>query len=399
MLSNFFYLSLNSIRYRQVRSWLTIIGIVIGIAVVIAVLFLGAGMKDAVAFQLQKFGSGIIVALPGKISDMTGFLSKNRFKDADVEAIKRAGGVDVAMPIIEQPSVRVEFMGEKKSTILHGQPWESIKKIYEQSQGLSMGAGEWPTNDDAREIVVGKKLATKVFKREIQVGDMMTVKSREFKVVGILNETGEQNHDGAVFISVKMFRTVVGESLGYRTIVIKAESGYDGDLAAENVRYELSKQKNIGDFTVMTSGKAMRLVGNIIAIIEFILAAIAAVAVVVGSVSIMNTMYTSVLEQTKEIGVMKAIGARNSHIILIFLIESGIIGLVGGAFGIILGMILAKAVEYYAHNNGFPMLLVTFSPWTIIIVAVGAFFIGIASGFFPARSATKLKPTEALRYE
>ena len=399
MLSNFFYLSLNSIRYRQVRSWLTIIGIVIGIAVVIAVLFLGAGMKNAVASQLQKFGSGIIVAFPGKIGDMSGFMGKNRFKDKDVAAMEKAEGVDVIMPVIEIPSVKIEFGGEKKNVLLHGQPWASIKKIFEQSQGLSLGAGEWPANDDARGIVIGQKLAKNIFKREIQVGDTMAVKSREFKVAGILNESGEQNHDNGVFISIKMLRLVTGEDLNYRTVIIKAQSGYDGDLAAENVRYELSKQKNIGDFTVMTSGKAMRLVGDIISIIEFVLAAIAAVAVIVGSVSIMNTMYTSVMEQTKEIGVMKAIGARNSHIILIFLFESGIIGLVGGAIGIVLGMILAKAVEYYAHNNGFPMLLVTFSPWTIILVAAGAFFIGIASGFMPARQAVKLKPTEALRYE
>lgn len=365
----------------------------------IAVLFLGAGMKNAVTFQLQKFGSGIIVALPGKIGDMTSFMSKNRFHDKDVAAMEKAEGVDVVVPLIEMPSVKVEFSGEKKSVYLQGQPWASIKKIFEQSQGLSLAVGAWPTSENTREIVIGKKFATTIFKREVQLSDAVIIKGREFKVAGIMNESGEQNHDNGVFMSIKTIRMVMGEDLGYRPVLIKAESGYDSDLAAENVRYELGKQKNIGDFTVMTSGKAMRLVGNIIAIIEFILAAIAAVAVVVGSVSIMNTMYTSVLEQTKEIGVMKAIGAKNSHIILIFLIESGIIGLVGGGIGIILGMILAKAVEYYAHNHGFPMLLVTFSPWTIIIVAAGAFFIGIASGFLPARQAVKLKPTEALRYE
>jgi len=400
MLSNFFYLSLNSLRYHRLRSWLTIIGIIIGMAVVMAVLFLGEGMENAVTYQLQRFGSNIIIVIPGKIGNpLFGLLGRNRFRDKDLKVIEKIDGIDIVMPTIEPVLAKVKFFGEEKTTILHGQPWSAIKKIFEESEGFSLAKGEWPTNDEAREIVVGFKLAKIKFKKEVQIGDFLIIKGREYKVKGILNEIGEQNHDNAVFISIKMIRQIMGEEAGYRNFTIKALSNYDLDQVAENIRYELSRQKGIGDFTVLTSSKAARLVGNIIGIIQFVLGAIAAVALIVGSVGIMNTMYTSVIEQTKEIGIMKAVGARNSHIILIYLIESGIIGLVGGVVGIIFGIGLAKAVELYAHKAGFSLLIVTFSPKIIIEILGFAFLLGIISGSLPARQAAKLRPTEALRYE
>ncbi len=400
MISNFFYLSLKSIRYRQLRSWLTIIGIVIGIAVVIAVLFLGAGLENAVNFELQRFGSNLILIFPVKAGNpLTSLLGKNTFRDKDLKAVEKIEGIEVIMPAIEPVLTTVEFAGEKKTTILHGQPWAAIKKIFEESQGFSLAMGRWPTSEEVREVVVGTKLASKKFKREVQVGDTLVIKGRDFKVTGILNELGEQNHDSAVFISIKMIRQVMGEQAGYRSLTARPLPNYDLDQVAENIRYQLGQQKGIGDYTVLTSGKAARLAGNIIGVIEFVLAAIAAVALLVGGVSILNTMYTAVLEQTKEIGVMKAIGATKRQIIIIYLIESGIIGLVGGILGVSSGMVLAKVVEAYAHNQGFPLLLMTFSPLTIGAVLLFAFGLGVIAGVLPAKQAAELKPTEALRQE
>ncbi len=137
----------------------------------------------------------------------------------------------------------------------------------------------------------------------------------------------------------------------------------------------------------------------ILNIIQIFLIGIAAISLVVGGIGIMNTMYTSVLERTKEIGIMKSIGAKNSDILIIFLIESGILGLIGGLIGIILGMSFSKLIELGAKLAGYGMIQVSFPLLLILGTLLFSFLIGTISGVLPARQASKLKPVDALRYE
>ena len=164
------------------------------------------------------------------------------------------------------------------------------------------------------------------------------------------------------------------------------------------VEKELERKRGDTNFQVLTASQILEQIGQILGVMQIVLVGIAAISLLVGAIGIMNSMYTSVLERTKDIGIMKAIGARNADILQIFLIESGMIGLVGGLLGTALGTGMALAVEPFAKNAGFP-LIITLEMGVLLFGLLFAFVIGMISGILPAYQASKLKPVDALRYE
>ena len=183
----------------------------------------------------------------------------------------------------------------------------------------------------------------------------------------------------------------------------KVEEGMPVDKVAGDVKESLEKTRkrisgeDTADFSVITSEKISGITGNVLDIIQFAVIIFAGIAILVGGISITNTMFTSIRERTREIGIMKAIGAKNSAVLTIFLIEAGIIGLAGGTGGIILGIISAKIIELYGRASPMFYFSASVSPGLILFGLAFSLFVGCFSGFFPARSAAKLKPTEALR--
>lgn len=379
---------------------LTIVGVIIGIAVVVAVLFLGNGLENSVKKLLNRFGGDLIIIIPGEITDPASRLVGDaRFKPKEVDSINGLPGVDLVFPSVESKLSTAEFQGEKKSASLHIAPWSGTRRIFEESQGFKLEKGAWPIKENAREVILGKKFAAKQFKNEIRVGDEIIIKEKRFKVAGILVEVGEQMHDTSVYISSTAYESLTGEKVEYLLITVKVLPGFDPARVASDIEWTLKQQKGIVDFSVLTSEKAMRIVGGVIGVIELALSLLAGIALVVGGIGIMNAMYTSVLERTSEIGIMKAIGGRGRDILLIFTLEAGLIGAAGGAVGVLLGAILAKLVEAVAHNQGFLILEVNLAPKIIFGILFFAFFAGVVAGFLPARSAARLKPVDALRYE
>ena len=172
---------------------------------------------------------------------------------------------------------------------------------------------------------------------------------------------------------------------------------------AENIKEELrdSRDEDEGEetFSVQTFEQLLEQFNDILGIVSIVLIGIAAISIVVGGVGIMNTMYTSVLERTKEIGIMKAVGAKNSNIMTLFLIESGMIGLAGGMIGIGIGIGLSKIVEIVASEAGFLPIKAYLGAPLLLGALAFSFIIGAASGTFPAMQASKMKPVDALRYE
>ncbi|OGL79310.1 hypothetical protein A3F28_02915, partial [Candidatus Uhrbacteria bacterium RIFCSPHIGHO2_12_FULL_57_11] len=303
MIYQFFILTLNNLRYRQLRSWLTALGIVIGVAMILALLLLGSGLRAAVAGQLQQFGSDLIYVLPGEEGNpiMSAILG-DALRDKDAAAVREVAGVETAMPIVERLSM-MEFGGQQKTINLHAQPLEEMKIVFEGSQGFRLSEGRWPASEHSREIILGHSVAYKRFDEDARLGDEVIVHGRKFTVVGIMKLIGEETHDRSVFISLENFRSLTGVRDNIRSIVVKAEPGLSLDDLAEDIRYRLEQQVGLERFSVFTSGKAARLVGNIIGVLELALSAIASVALLVGGIGIMNTMYMSVMERTRDIGV------------------------------------------------------------------------------------------------
>lgn len=391
----------HGLRYRGLRSWLTVLGIVLGIMLVVIIIALGNGVQRQVQQSLRVFGPDLIAVFPGKENNLLlGMVGGARFQTTDLEDLSTIPGVDFSMPV-DQGVVTAEYKGDKQSVLLHAQNWEHYIEIVEESEGQKLKAGRYPSGDDVSEVAIGYSTAETIFHSQIHVGDDIILKAKRFTVVGIFESLGEQNHDSAVFISYDAFRSVTGNQNTALSAIVRVLPDADPKIVAQEVRHQLAKQSVVEDFTVLTPDKANALVDNVLGVIEIALMIIALVSLAVGGVGVMNTMYTSVLERTKHIGVMKAIGATHETIITLFLIESGAIGMIGGFLGIILGLLAASGIGAIAANLGVRGL---FSWSSIDYVGMAAlltftFIIGIIAGFLPARAAGKLEPAEALRYE
>ncbi|MBU4299537.1 ABC transporter permease [Patescibacteria group bacterium] len=401
MFKNFLLLTLKSIRYRPLRSWLTILGIVIGIMLVVVIFALGDGIQNVVARLLQQFGSDMVIIFPGKETNpFLGLASGQKFKEEDLVNLKMIPGVRLVVPM-SIAVLNVEFNGEKKSVMFHSQPWREYKIVAEESQSLKFIEGKWPESEDSREVILGYRAAFKLFKTPPGVGDDLIIKGRRFKVAGIFSEVGLQEEDNQIWMSHKDFQALTSQRGTASAAALKLEKGANIDLVAKQIKFQLEKQEVVRDFSVLTPEKANQIIGNILSVIELVLVVIALVSLVVGAVGVMNTMYTSVLERTKQIGIMKAIGASSESILSLFLIESGMIGLVGGILGIILGITFAYLIGLAAANFGvrglFSFASLDFFGFFVILVIT--FITGIISGILPARQASRMEPAEALRYE
>lgn len=401
MLKQFLILTLKGIRYRPIRSWLTILGIVIGIMLVVVIFALGDGIQNAVARLLQQFGSDLIIIFPGKETNpFLGLAGGQKFKEDDLLGLKNINGVRLVVPMTIAV-LNVEFQGEKKSVMFHSQPWREYRIVAEESQAVKLIEGYWPEQDGTREVILGYRAAFKLFKTSPGVGDDIIIKGRRFKVAGIFSEVGLQEEDNQIWMSHKDFQALTSQTGTASSAAVKLEKGANADLVAKEIKFQLSKQEVVRDFSVLTPEKANQIVGNVLSIIELVLVVIALVSLLVGAVGVMNTMYTSVLERTKQIGVMKAIGASSEAILSLFLVESGLIGLVGGILGIISGITFAYLIGIAAANFGvrglFSFASLDFFGFFVILMIT--FITGIISGILPARQAARMEPAEALRYE
>lgn len=401
MLKTFFALVFKSVRQRPTRSWLTVLGIVIGIMLVVIILSLGDGIRNAVTRTLQMFGSDSIIIMPGKENNpLAGLLGGQKFREKDLLALEKIEGIKFVVPM-ENGMMNIEYQGEKKTTMIHAANWKNYVKVLESAQGIKLEKGRWPENEQANEAVLGYGAARNLFDKKISVGDELIVRSKRFLVVGSISKIGEQMIDNVIFISMEHFRTLTGSRSGAVTAFVKIKPGASIDLIAKQIKYQLSQQEVVRDFSILTAEKADRLVGNVLSIIELVLVVVALISLAVGAVGIMNTMYTSVLERTKQIGVMKAIGASRDAILSLFLIESGMIGLVGGTLGIIFGVFAAYIIGLAAAGLGirglFSFASLDISGFAIILLLT--FVTGIISGVLPAIQASRMEPAEALRYE
>ena len=397
----FLPLILKNLRYRPVRSWLTILGVVIGITLVVIILSLTGGIKNAVSKKLQMFGSNIIVIFPGKETNpLAGFLGGQKFKEKDLMELKKIDGVKTVVPM-ELLIFNVDYRGEKKSIMVHAANWKGMIDGFEQSQGVRLEEGRWPQGDEIKEVVLGYSTFNKLFKNKVRIGDDIIIKSKKMKIVGYISEIGNQMDDNTIYMSMDIFRSLTGMKGGAGSAFVIVNPGENINLIAKQIKFKLSKQEVVRDFSVVTPEKAGRLIGSILSIIEFILIVIGFISLLVGAVGIVNTMYTSVMERTKQIGIMKAIGASDDDILSLFLIESGLIGLVGGVFGIIIGIISAYIIGLVASNFGinglFSFASLDFFGFFVILIIT--FITGVLSGVLPARQAAKMEPADALRYE
>ncbi len=404
MLSDYFRLALANIFQRRKRSFLTIIGIFIGIAAIVALVSLGEGMKDFVAGQFETLGKDKVTVLAS-----SGFASSplvstaNPITTADLDTVRKTRGVLVAADVLMKPAI-VDFGDETKNTITVGYPLDETRKLFEDMGGYSMRDGRQLRPNDGRKAVLGSYVADGLFDKQIRVGNSINIQGIRYDVVGIFGTTGDPTNDRSVFVPLKTMRNDFSEPKLVSMIFAQTQPGeVPADVAADvrdKLRDRRGEKEGGESFSVSTSEQLLETFNTIFGVIQMIVLGLAAISLIVGGIGIMNTMYTSVLERTKEIGIMKAVGARNSDVLTLFVFESGLLGMVGGLLGIGVGFGLSKIVESVARNALGTESFTTFFPPELIAGAM-LFSVGIGtiSGVLPALQASRMKPVDALRYE
>jgi putative ABC transport system permease protein len=404
MLRDFFLLALQGLKHRGVRSWLTMLGIFIGIAAVVSLISLGQGLQQAITGQFSTLGPDrLIVENAGTGFGPPGSTAIAKLTKHDVDIIKRVQGVESAIPRLLRV-VKVEYNKIASFEFAVSMPpdQEDIDIIYDTfnmkaAQGRLLEAG------DKGKIVLGSDIVENdAFDKPLRVGTHVLIQGKSFEIIGILEKVSSFQINSAIFMQEDDLKDILSLGDEIDLIAIKAVSEKETERVAQDIERELRKDRREKegeeDFSVQTPVQALQSVNTILNIINLIVAGIAAISLVVGGVGITNTMYTSVLERTKEIGIMKAIGAKNGDVMSIFLFESGLLGLVGGVVGAVIGIGLAFGISAILKSFvGALSLDVTIS-LPLLLGAIGfSLIIGTISGVFPALQASRLKTVETLR--
>jgi len=418
-------LSMNNLLHRGLRSWLTILGIVIGVAAVVGILSISAGLQASISSRLGGLGADILTITPG-FSRAAGFAfaggggggaffsqgstSTQNLTIRDVEVIKAVPGVAVVDGIVSGRAT-ASYLAQSASVSIQGVD----PLAWKQMTTTSLDSGRYLSPGDANVVVLGYSIANSMFKKPLGVNTQITIGGQPFKIVGTLQQsTGFGGSDNTVIMPVAAARDIVSDitasqlsSIQVKVADVDALNGTSNTIES---RLLLSRHvtESTKDFTI-TSGQAIQAtIASVLNTLSLFLGGIAAISLLVGAIGIANTMFMSVMERTRQIGTLKALGATSFEVMKLFLFESAMLGLIGGLIGVFLGFIasgalselgvrLAAAGAGGAGAGGASSTLIT--PELVLFAMGFSVAIGAIAGILPARSASKLQPIEALRYE
>ncbi|MFH1682317.1 MAG: ABC transporter permease [Candidatus Woesearchaeota archaeon] len=403
MIIDYFRIPWKEIRRRRIRSWLTLIGIFIGIAAIVSLITLGQGLENAIEKQFQSLGKDKLFIMPR--GGFWGMGTSTLLTTEDLETIEETSGVKLATGM-GYGFGRFEYNDLINYGFIMGISTDPDERaLVGEAQSWRIGQGRSLEKGDTYKVLLGyEHTQTNLFEKRVEVGDKILLHDQEFKVVGFLEKIGSPPDDQSAIIPLESYEELFDaqDELGF--IIAQAQLGEDPLKVAEEVKKELRRKHDVKegeeDFDIQTPEQFAESFAIVLDIIQIVLIGIAGISLLVGGVGIMNTMYTSVLQRTKEIGILKAMGAKNSHVMYLFLVESGLYGLGGGAIGAALGIGLAKLTEVaFAQVVGPAFLSIEINWLFVLAVLFFSFVVGCLSGIAPARRASKLNPVDALRYE
>ena len=410
--------SVSNLSQRGLRSWLTILGIVIGVAAVVSILSIGTGMQQTISAQLGGLGSDVGYIMPGfqratragqgmmitpRIGSVTITLT-----DKDLQVVRSTPGVKIINGIVAG-RVNIQYYGENVSVQAYGVDPIASQEI----SSVNVEYGRFLVPGDGNVVVVGYRVANEMFKKPITINSQINIEGKTFRVVGILEKFGGMVggiiYDNAVFMTTSAARTVLSNigSNEFSVIQFKVEDLQKLDDVTSEVERRLMLSRHVTedtkDFTIITAKSMQETISNVMNTLNMFLGGIAAISLLVGAIGIANTMYLSVMERTRQIGTLKALGATNFEVMKMFLLESSLIGLIGGLIGVFLGFIASGLIS----ELGIRILgtgirstsLTVITPELVLFALAFSVLIGAVSGLLPARKAAQLEPVEALRYE
>jgi putative ABC transport system permease protein len=389
-----FKLSLSHVRKSKMRSWLTIVGIIIGVAAIVAIISIGEGMQASVQKSLGSLGGDLITVYAA--SNLT---------DKDVNMIKQVPGILYVNGVVSGTS-EIILGNEKVSSVsING----IDTTVWRSTITTDLESGRYLQPGDSNSVVIGYRLAHDIFLQPITQNRPITIGGKTFKVVGIFARSGGfGGTDEAVYMPADSARDVITdpkERNQFSSITVKIADQNLADKVTADINQKLMMSRHVNprtkDFTVIPFALIQQQIGSITLAITIFLGSIAAVSLLVGAVGIANTMFMSVMERTRQIGLLKALGATDNEVMKLFLIESGLFGVVGGVIGITVGIlisVLISAIGLQMIGPGGNMTTVI-SPSLIIFALAFSIIMGVLSGVMPARNAAKMNPVDALRFE
>ena len=404
-IGNLIKIAINSLFRNKMRTALTMLGIVIGIASVIAMVNIGQASTQSVKSELSTMGSNMIMIMPARQQrggvDM-GMSSSKTLDNKDLESLQNNTRYVAAVSPMVSSNAQLIYGNNNHSSSING-----VSAAYLDIRKYEIEEGVMFTEEDVRRYnkvcVIGKTVVSKLFTNgEDPIGKTIRFGSIPMKVIGVLAEKGQNgmgnDQDDIVFAP---YTTIQKRFLGityFNMLYASANSEEESELAATEITYILRSNHGIksgdsDDFDIRTQEELVSTISSVTGLMTTLLAAIASISLIVGGIGIMNIMYVTVTERTKEIGLRMAIGAHNRDIKLQFLCESVILSLIGGVIGIILGLIIAYVASKLMNM-----------PYVVSEMAIFASFIvcaltGIFFGWYPAKKAANMDPISALRYE
>jgi putative ABC transport system permease protein len=395
-------LALREIRRNLMRSILTILGIVIGVAAVITMVTLGTGATASVTSEIESMGSNLLYVQPGQRSSGGAYIRGKPFDMSDAEAIrKNVNGLTAVAPI-NQGATQAIYGNENWYTYLYGSTND-----YMISQNIAISLGQSFTDADIRSgnavCILGATVRDKLFGGQNPVGSKVRLTDKSFKVIGVFKARGavffgSEDTDNFIMIPLRAFQQRITGNMDVQYIMLSAEKGVSTAKIKEDIQLLMRERRGISegkedDFNVTDMKEMVAQLNTITGILTGVLSAIAAISLLVGGIGIMNIMLVSVTERTREIGIRLAIGALERDVLKQFLLEAMVLTSLGGLIGIAFGI---SAAAIIAHLLNFSTV---FSPGVIILAFLFSAGVGVVFGYFPARKAAMLDPIEALRHE
>jgi putative ABC transport system permease protein len=391
--------SLEALASNPIRSLLTMLGVIIGVASVIMLVSIGEGAKSYIRSELMGIGSNLLVINPGK-TETTGMMHPpsgvHKLTLDDLRAIeKRATALVGATPLVVS-SAPVKFENRTRDVIVIGtdDKFQDIRNLH-----VEIGSFLTPADVEARRkvAVIGRTVKKELFRDANPLGESLKIGDAPFRVIGIMEKKGMTlgfDIDDLVFIPVETAQELFDQD-GITEILAQVVNENEIDRAKEQIRRTLIR-RHAGeeDFSIVTQQAMLSTAQGILNTFTYVLGGIASISLLVGGIGIMNIMLVSVRERTREIGLRKAVGASERDILIQFVIESVTLSVVGGLIGIALGAGIA-----YGARAAFPVIPVAVTAWSIVTAFAFALLVGVFFGIYPAMKAARLNPIDALRYE
>jgi putative ABC transport system permease protein len=394
-------IALTSLKANKLRSGLTILGVIIGVAAVITMIAVGEGAKSQVTESIKNLGTNLLMVYPGQFRRGPGREGPRKdLKIEDAETIKeKVSSISDVTPEIRR-SAKVEFENMNTTTSITGTTPSFLKvRNYQLTKGRNFS--EEDLKGKKKVCILGAEVVKNLFGEYDPIGKIVKIARHNFEVIGTLKEKGTQmmgNPDDVIFIPLTTAqRRIFGKDI-LSTIYVQVKDEKLIDIAQEEITYIMRERHNLkeddeDDFTVGSQKDMLQTMQSVLGTFTMLLASIAVVSLVVGGIGIMNIMLVSVVERTREIGIRKALGATPYNIMSQFIIEAIILSLIGGIIGIILGIIATKIIAKVAGW----ITVITFQ--SILLAFFFSVSVGIFFGFYPAKKASSLNPIDALRYE